>query len=406
MTTFALASCQYPTDMLERMPDFTNLPDGPLATPGPADASLLALGKIVLPPAGVGKPEPAAAPPTLLLLVGDQVYTDGTAGLFDPKAPDDKYRIPYLSRKEGRGLRDVKMGFGTRIQYLPDDHEIGDNWEPGGPVDPKDGIEGFWKYQRNVLQPVSGQPVWRNDLVHDGLPFFLGDTRTERDGRTVENVSRPDAYGRTVQHWSSARIVGDAQFKALCDWLVAPGNAALPKFVATPSALLPRRLAVARDPACALHSDAWDGYPRSLHDLLSHACDNNVEGLVFLSGDEHISNVVEACVTDSRNPKNQCVLHSVHSSALYAPYPFANAIQEDFARSETFNFPDPYKGPYCCKVNTWYPPEGDGFAVLTAVPSSGGRWDLNVVFHGANGPKVFRDPKCTKKPQPDPITLF
>ena len=394
-TTFALASCQYPADMLERMPNFTNLPDGPFATPGPADASLLALGKLVDP---IARALPSAPPyPTLLLLVGDQVYTDATAGLFDPKSPDNKYLFPYQNRGASRGLDAVTIGLpNTRILCLPDDHEIADNWEPGGPVDPKDGIEAYWRYERRVSRPVSARPVW-SSLVHGGLPFFLGDTRTERQGRTVEQNSRTDDFGRTVQHWSSARIMGDAQFKALCDWLVAPANAALPKFVATQSALLPRRLAVARDPACALHSDAWDGYPRSLHDLLAYACDNNVKGLVFLSGDEHISNVVEACVTDSRNPKNQCVLHSVHSSALYAPYPFANAIQEDFARSETFNFPNPDSGPYCCKVNTWYPPDGDGFALLTAesVPNAG--WQLKVVFHDADGEKIR---------QPAPITLF
>ena len=393
ITTFSLASCQYPADMFERMPDGSNQPDGPFATRGPADASLLALGKLV-DPTDMASQRAPADPPTLLLLVGDQVYTDATAGLFDPKASDNKYLFPYLSRKGGRGLNDVKMGFGNRIQYLPDDHEIANNWEPGGSVDPKDGIDAYWKYQRLVRKPQ----VWSNDLVHGGLPFFLGDTRTERDGRTVQKNSRTDAYGQTLQHWSSARIMGDAQFKALCDWLVESAHDGLPKFIATPSAVLPRRLSVARDPASALHSDAWDGYPCSLHALLAYACDNEVKGLVFLSGDEHISDLVRASVTDLHTGK-QCTLHSVHSSALYAPYPFANAIPEDFARSETFRFPDPpdaMAGRYCCVVETMFAPPGDGFAVLKAQPSNGG-WQLEVIFHGADGPKDS---------QPAPITLF
>ena len=84
ITTFSLASCQYPADMFERMPDGSNQPDGPFATRGPADASLLALGKLV-DPTDIASQRAPADPPTLLLLVGDQVYTDATAGLFDPK---------------------------------------------------------------------------------------------------------------------------------------------------------------------------------------------------------------------------------------------------------------------------------------------------------------------------------
>lgn len=393
-TTFALASCQYPADMLERMPDATSQPDGMNATPSPADASLLALGRLFDPSDKAGAAPGRSDPPSMLLLVGDQVYTDATAGLFDPKASDDQYRIPYETRDGSRGWGKVLRRLNGSIYCLPDDHEIIDNWEPGGTVDPKPGIDAYLNYQRPYTPTL---PVWSDKPVHGGLPFFLGDTRTERDGRTVQKLST-QCDGRTVQNWRTARIMKKAQYDALCAWMVAPAKAKLPKFFAAPSALLPRRLVVARDPACALHSDAWDGYPCSLHALLAYACDNEVKGLVFLSGDEHISDLVRARVSDLHTGK-QCTLHSVHSSALYAPYPFANAIPEDFARSETFRFPDPpdaMAGRYCCEVETMFAPPGDGFAVLKAQPSNGG-WQLEVIFHGADGPKDS---------QPAPITLF
>ena len=367
--------------MLERTPDERN---DAHATIGPPDASFVQLNNIL----------DGSKPPTLLLLLGDQVYTDATAGLFDPKVTDDKYRISYQTWAASRGVGKARLRRWLEIQYQPDDHEIIDNWEPGGKTDPSPGIDYFWKKQRRA-RPL-GQ-IWLDNFVHGGLPFFLGDTRTERDGRTVQKLST-QCDGRTVQNWRTARIMKKAQYDALCAWMVAPANAKLPKFFAAPSALLPRRLVVARDPACALHSDAWDGYPCSLHALLAYACDNEVKGLVFLSGDEHISDLVRARVSDLHTGK-QCTLHSVHSSALYAPYPFANAIPEDFARSETFRFPDPpdaMAGRYCCEVETMFAPPGDGFAVLKAQPSNGG-WQLEVIFHGADGPKDS---------QPAPVTLF
>lgn len=362
--TFALASCQYPSDILDRMPSDEE------ATPGPADASLLALGRLLDPAGG----------PSLLLLMGDQVYVDATAGMFDPKQLDDKYRIPYQRRGESRGVQYVEQRTGLQRHKLIDDHEIDDNWDPGSRCDPRRGLEAYWRFQRPG--ELAGK-VWRDDVVHGGLPFFLGDTRTKREARTATD-------------WGTMKIMGDVQFNALLSWLVKPDHAGLPKFVATPSAFLPRSLAVKHDPACALHADAWDGYPWSQHALLRHICDHQVKGLVFLSGDQHISNMVEACVSfrDGETTR-QCTFYSIHSSALYAPYPFANAIPEDFARDESFRFPDPGTGPYSCRVRALFAPPGDGFALVKTMRTAAGGWEIQVVFHDATGPKKDLLPAVT-----------
>jgi cholesterol oxidase len=351
------------------------MPEGS-AVAGPAEASALALRKIVrrMLPEG----------PSMLLFLGDQVYVDATAGLFDPTVQDDPYKLVYT--RQNQSLIALCKDSTVDVYAMPDDHEITDNWEPGDPASgvvressaKELGLSAYWKNYR--LPEVFTGKFWRDDIVHGGLPFFLGDARTEREGRTAMN-------------WREQKIMNDLQFTALRQWLAIPENANLPKFVSTASALLPRRLAVARDAACALHSDAWDGYPKSMHELLAHICDKQIKGLVFLSGDEHISNHVTARVTDLHTGR-QCTFHSVHSSALYAPYPFANAVKEDFARSETFRFPDPpdpAAGRYCCEVRTVFAPEGDGFALLTALPpsiSDGTDWQLKVNFHDANGPKI------------------
>jgi cholesterol oxidase len=355
--TFALASCLYPSDI------FNHMPAAEHATPGPADASLLALGALL------GKPDS----PTLLLLAGDQIYVDATAGLFDPKVKDERYRIPHERRIESRGARAVMQRLDLDVQMMLDDHEIQDNWAPNDPdlEQPRSGEtalergkSAYFLYER--ASPTVEESLWHK-LSHRGLPFFLADTRTQRE---------PRAAGRL----QDAKIMQSRQFDELCNWLVAPEFHNLPKFVMTASALLPRRLT-----ACALASDAWDGYPSSLYALLQFICDNEVEGLVFLSGDEHLSSVVKAHVSCIETEK-QCAFHSIHSSSLFAPYPFANSSPDEFISNDAFEFTS-QDGTrrYRCQADTQFFP-GDGFALLTARKDCSD-WCLDANFHNEAGLK-------------------
>ena len=377
--TFALASCQFPSDILDQMPmDLA-------ATPGPADASLLALGKQLS----------AKVPPTLILLMGDQVYVDATAGLFDPKVLDEKYRWPYQRRGASRGQLAVRPSLNLTVLGLIDDHEIEDNWDRGAVTVPGQehaielGKRGYCEFQRGLKHGATlPADCWRAE-THEGFSFFLADTRTERDTRNTSNAD-------------IRRIMDPKQFDAIKIWLKAQA-ADKPKFIASSSALLPRHLSVARDPVTALHSDSWDAYPQSLYELLAFICNQEITGLVFLSGDQHISNVVEATVERIENGKvtAKCSFLSVHSSALYAPYPFANAIPEDFARCETFKF-SWKKSEYRCSVESTFAPPGDGFALLSVKPPgqsdstnashTPAPWQLAVKFHDSNGVKT-NEPK-------------
>ena len=366
--TFALASCLYPCDILDHMPA------GAQDRPGPADASLLRLGELL------ANPNPGTARPTLFLMAGDQIYADATAGLFDPKSQDDKYRIPYQTMFASRGAQEVFGWRNLEVRMMIDDHEISDNWEPGdedpkrqaGDPSPKSlGVEAYWRYQRQEeFEP--GKPADRHlwdTFQHRGLHFFMGDTRTEREPRTALDFPH--------------RLIMNAdQFDHLTQWMLCETRRDRPKFVVTPSMLVPRRLATARDPACALRSDAWDGYPSSLHALLKHICDNEVRHLTFLSGDEHLGCAAEIVITG--NGKS-VVVRSIHCPALFAPYPFANAVPEDFARHEAFEFADALGTPYVCRVDTEHPPPGDGFVLVTARQGKAG-FELDVAFHRGQPP--------------------
>jgi PhoD-like phosphatase len=86
-------------------------------------------------------------------------------------------------------------------------------------------------------------------------------------------------------------------------------------------------------------SDAWEGYPSQIQELFEFIVDNNIDNIVFLSGDEHLS--CAATATLSKRGKLPRKIASVHASGLYAPFPFANSEKEDFVDGlHCLNLPD------------------------------------------------------------------
>ena len=365
-TSFAVASCAYPGDLLDRSPRFSQT-----SGDGPADASLMRLA------ARLDTPDDALRP-RFLLLAGDQIYADATAGMFDPTVRDDIYRNSYQGFFGSRGALSVFNRL--PVFMMLDDHEIADNWEPEPEPENDnqalvcDGRAAYVKHQRDAGPPLTDandpSVLWAC-IEPEGLPVFMADTRTRREARSAPS-------------FQTANIVDEPQFKRLTDWLLARKYAARPSFVVSPSMLLPRPLGLAARPASALHCDAWAGYPRSLHRLLAFLCDHGIGNAVFLSGDEHLSCVAQVSVARKEGgPK--IALRSIHSSALYAPYPFANAVPEDFARLEEFEFNHPMDATlnYVCTVNTEYPQIGDGFALVSVETPASGAWRVEVLFDRA-----------------------
>ncbi len=66
--------------------------------------------------------------PDMLLLLGDQVYTDPTGGLFDPLRLADRYRIPYQRLLSADPVQRV-LGR-VPVFMMLDDHELENDWEP------------------------------------------------------------------------------------------------------------------------------------------------------------------------------------------------------------------------------------------------------------------------------------
>ncbi|MBI2732985.1 MAG: hypothetical protein HYX44_06730, partial [Aquabacterium sp.] len=85
---------------------------------------------------------------------------------------------------------------------------------------------------------------------------------------------------------------------------------------------------------------------------------------------------------------------SIHSSPLYAPYPFANGQRELLREYDAFTFTPPHAPDmrYRCLAQTTFAPPGDGFAILQVrttdagqTPDRTGTWSLDVSFSRASG---------------------
>ncbi len=350
-TCFLVSSCQYPSGLLDGAPNAYDWP------PGPADASLARLQH--------WRRDAHSFQPAFGLLLGDQVYIDATAGLFDPQALGDRYIKPYIAQMQ-RSYRNDAL-HNLPLLCLPDDHEFQNDWQPAphtriGPARQQmreAGLAQYWHFQR--MQSPQAH-VWQTFARH-GASFFMADTRTERSARTAATID-------------AARIMSPEQQQTLMRWIAHEGTQAHPSFLACPSAVLPRRATVDfTRPATALRSDAWDGYPQSLFQLLSALCEHEVRNVVMLSGDEHISSLAHITLqklehagqVPTASPYPVVRLSSVHASGWYSPFPFANSQPEDLRGHDVFEFSvgetNHLRRHYRCTVDTTFYP-GDGCVLM------------------------------------------
>jgi choline dehydrogenase-like flavoprotein len=302
--SFALASCQYPPGLLDR---------------GPAQASLRRL----LADAA------ATDGPQFLLLAGDQVYADATAGVFEAGATavsGPKHLAARFDRTYE--LNWALPAFRRLVSRLPvfpmlDDHEVRDNWQGQEAQasreelqEQQEALRAFERFQQVLvsdrvrLAPATGSFSYR--IQPAGVPLFVLDTRTRRTPRTSANIE-------------TASILPHEDLDALIEALrAAPADVV--KLVLTPVPLLPPERLVRDAPAERLRSDTWSGFPASAGTLLAAIRDHDIRRVVLLAGDSHLSSVTSFEFADRQGHRVVAIV----SSGTYAPWPFANQRPDDF----------------------------------------------------------------------------
>jgi cholesterol oxidase len=152
------------------------------------------------------------------------------------------------------------------------------------------------------------------------------------------------------------------------------------KFIVSPSVVLPvsRVGLVYAEERLAL--DSWSGYPRSLFELLQWIDAAGINGVVFLSGDLHLSMACKLVLESGRT------VYSVVSSGMYTPWPFANARPEDFVLGEALVL-ERDRVSLAGRMVTGLVSSEAGYAALTFSPkaTANGHATLKVEFRSHDG---------------------
>lgn len=331
----AIASCQYP--------------------PGPLDAGMAHAAWQSL----LDRRRDGGQPPSVVLLLGDQVYVDATAGIADPVRIEDKYRLPYERWLSARPVQEAL----SRVPafMMLDDHEIGDNWEAGHDQGAGSaGVKAFRRYQLDSGHGRNAAGFW-GEVCREPVPVFMLNTRTDRTPRALGEIA--------------GEMISGTQFEALESWLKARRDENRPCIVSMSSLPLPRHYPVVGGESASLALDGFDGYPSTRDRLLRFIAREQIAHVVLVSGDEHRPLYATIDLFSAGRPVSRVL--SLHAAPLYAPIPFANAAAEDFIRQETLSL----DGDIDAVVDAT-PLVGQGFSMLS-FRQDGAGWRLAFDVPGA-----------------------
>ena len=272
-----------------------------------------------------------------VLMVGDQIYAD----MLNRSIPIDladtfeefqeRYEQAFGSQKIRRLLRQLPTNM------MLDDHKIEDNWTQDRIQDRKKrvlfqlAIGAYMSYQW-----VHSPRNFGNKLFYSfdcaEFPFFVLDERTQRY-KDEENVLEDNhLLGRP----SLDPAHEPSQLDHLCRWLsdqqAKKGD--LPKFIASPTVFVPNPVVTLKSDRAKNKDDSWASFPTTRKKLLDHIVANQVQNVVFLSGDVHCSNLARIWFSGSRQAEKLRAF-SVTSSAFYWPFAFSDGDPSEFVHDST-----------------------------------------------------------------------
>ena len=272
---------------------------------------------------------------SFVLMVGDQIYADMLnknilVGLADTYEEfQERYHSAFGSRNMRKLLRSVPN------YMILDDHEIEDNWAQDRMKSRRKrmlfniAIGAYCSYQWTHSPRNYGKRLYY-DFESAGYPVFVLDGRTQRYREDdPDELDDNHMLGRPA-------LAGDdpGQLERVLDWLqtqqVKRGNT--PKFIVTASVFAPSNVRSTKGKKQKNESDSWPSFPDTRRRLLSCIVDNEVQNVVFLSGDIHCSNVAELSFSGSPSAK-RLKAFSITSSAFYWPFFFADGEPSDYVHN-------------------------------------------------------------------------
>ena len=279
----------------------------------------------------------AKLPVDALVMLGDQIYADATANVLTTHETDEQLADLY---RDAWGSPHTQ----ALLQSLPsytvvDDHEYGDNWSgSSAPAKDRDFVDGFeaalayqWRWRDDPVPAAPCRPDLDGDHVTGfwstfkmgHVAAFAADTRSERALRTPDN-------------WQTMSMFGAPQMDALKAWLLA--NRDQPKVLCSGSVFGFVEQGQQNSAASCVNADGWAGYPATWQALVQFIVQEQIQNLVFLSGDYHFSGMAELLLS-AQGPHAPVRALSVVCSGWNASLPFANAAPHDFVMDQQVDYP-------------------------------------------------------------------
>ncbi|WP_089939330.1 alkaline phosphatase D family protein [Candidatus Entotheonella palauensis] len=280
---------------------------------------------------------PDGADPRFILIMGDQIYADMFNRLIPIGLADtfEEFQERYLTAFGSPNMRQLLRHVPTYM--ILDDHEIEDNWTQDRIEDRFKrvvfnlAIDAYRSYQWSHGPRTYGEHLYYH-FDCGGYPFFVVDGHTQRyKDDDPESLDDNHLLGRPS-------FPGDdpAQLEVLCDWLSNQQRqrGSVPKFIVTSTAFVPNAIATTKNDRQKHRSDSWAAYPMTRRYLLRRIIDNNIQNVVFLSGDLHCSNVAEISFRGTRSAERLKAC-SITSSAFYWPFPFSDGEPSHYVHDST-----------------------------------------------------------------------
>lgn len=335
---------------------------------------------------------PAGGSVDQVLLVGDQIYADATADMFDTRELQERCARRYREAYKAPNLR--RLLASAPVHMALDDHEFEDNW-PGNASSLPDQREPVVKCHQDLyehalaavkayewsMSPRDGWPpaatpppaddngLWYR-YTSGGVPFFVMDTRTERMLR------------RECVTPAAAQLVGRRQLCGLKSWL-SESDPDKPKFIVSGSVLAPIDRASAAHRSLWRNLEGWAGYPATWRDLVQHIVKEQIQKVVFIAGDYHMSAVAKLSLR--AGTQDPVTAWQIVASGLFAPLPFANANPKDYDWGASTALPSIDPTTTLEYTSCLLTAGSSNFLRIDARRSETGRWEMSVGAYDAGG---------------------
>ena len=199
--------------------------------------------------------------PDMMLWAGDYLY-------HREVDYDSEWGMRYRWNRE-RGMREVQRLLQTGNHYaIWDDHEFGPNDSNASFVLKGESLKLFKRFVANPSFGLPEAPGTFGNFLFNDAEFFLTDNRYYRDSDLLQADDKS--------------MLGPAQLRWLKNALL--GSDSPVKFIVVGSQVTNNTMTI---------YEGWHKFPRERDDFFKFLVDHKIEGVMFLSGDQHFTELLK-----------------------------------------------------------------------------------------------------------------